>query len=128
MQLVATITRMPRHLFSALVLALAIAGPARPPRAQSATADRQPDATVISDAEFWRLVTDLSEPGGVFAQQLMSNEDSAQFVIPDLERAVRPGGVYLGVGSEQNFTYAAALQPQLAFVIDIRRDNLVEML
>src|SRR5262245_14299566 len=36
----------------------------------------------IPDAEFWRLVTELSEPGDVFPPQLMSNEDSAQFVTP----------------------------------------------
>src|SRR5262245_12390377 len=40
----------------------------------------------LSDAEFWRLITELSEPGGTFAQELMSNEDSAQFVIPELKR------------------------------------------
>src|SRR5262245_39801811 len=39
----------------------------------------------IEDQEFWRLVTDLSETGGVFPQQFMSNEDSAQFVIPSLK-------------------------------------------
>ena len=33
-----------------------------------------------------------------------------------------------GVGPEQNFTYIAALQPKIAFIIDIRRQNLVEHL
>ena len=65
----------------------------------------------ISDAEFWRLTTELSEPGGRFAQQLMSNEDSQAFVIPGLLQRVRPGGAYLGVGEELNFTYVAAVQP-----------------
>jgi hypothetical protein len=37
---------------------------------------------------------------------------------------VRPGGVYLGVGPEQNFTYIAAMQPRMAFITDIRRGNL----
>lgn len=82
----------------------------------------------ISDAEFWRLVTDFSEAGGVFPQQYMSNEDSAQFVIPALKQTARQGGVYIGVGLEQNFTYIAALQPKIAFVIDIRRDNMIEHL
>jgi hypothetical protein len=41
----------------------------------------------ISDKEFWRLMTDLSEEGGKFSLQYMSNEDSAQFVIPDLKAA-----------------------------------------
>jgi hypothetical protein len=82
----------------------------------------------ISDAEFWRLMTEISEAGGVFQPQLMSNEDSAQFVLPELERTVAPGGVYIGVGSEQNFTYLATLRPRLAFVVDIRRDNLLQLL
>ncbi len=88
----------------------------------------QSPSAALSDAEFWRLTTELSEPAGRFAQQLMSNEDSAEFVIPALKQAVRPGGIYLGVGSEQNFTYLAALRPRLAFVVDIRRENLIEML
>ncbi len=82
----------------------------------------------MADAEFWRLTTDLSETGGRFAQQLMSNEDSAEFVVPALKQAVRPGGVYLGVGAEQNFTYLATLQPSLSFIVDIRRENLLELL
>jgi hypothetical protein len=82
----------------------------------------------LSDQEFWRIVTTLSEPGGKFQAQVMSNEDSAQFVIPTLKQTTRPDGVYVGVGTEQNFTYIAAIRPQLAFVIDIRRDNMLEHL
>src|SRR6185436_6398232 len=82
----------------------------------------------VTDAEFWRLVTEFSESGGTFPQQYMSNEDSAQFVIPALKNMPPQGGVYIGVGLEQNFTYIAAIQPKLAFVIDIRRDNMIEHL
>ena len=82
----------------------------------------------IGDAEFWRLVTGLSEKGGAFSLQFMSNEDSAQFVIPTLKESTKEGGVFIGVGSEQNFTYIAAIQPRLAFVLDIRRDNMIEHL
>lgn len=92
----------------------------------SARTAQQPAA--LSDTAFWRLVTELSESSGVFPQQLMSNEDSAQFVMPALEDGVRPGGVYLGVGAELNFTYLAALRSDLAFIVDIRRDNLLEVL
>jgi len=78
-----------------------------------------------SDAEFWRLVEDLSEPAGFFrSDNLVSNEDAFQEVIPDLRRLVRPGGVYVGVGPDQNFTYLAAIEPRLAFILDIRRGNL----
>jgi hypothetical protein len=82
----------------------------------------------ISDREFWRLVTELSEKGGVFSLQFMSNEDSAQFVVPMLKESTKKGGVFIGVGSEQNFTYIAATQPQMAFILDIRRDNMIEHL
>jgi hypothetical protein len=82
----------------------------------------------IPDREFWRLVTDLSEKGGAFPLQVMSNEDSAQFVLPKLKESTKKGGVFIGVGSEQNFTYIAAIEPKLAFVMDIRRDNMIEHL
>jgi hypothetical protein len=45
-----------------------------------------------------------------------------------LKAAARRNGVYVGVGPEQNFTYIVAIQPRLAFILDIRRDNLVELL
>ena len=32
----------------------------------------------------------------------------------------------LGVGPEQNFTYIAALRPKVAFIVDIRRQNMLE--
>src|SRR5688572_11892727 len=94
--------------------------------ARAAHAQQLPSS--IEDREFWRLITDLSETGGNFPQQFMSNEDSAQFVIPSLKETTKKGGVYIGVGSEQNFTYIAAIQPRLAFVVDIRRDNVFEHL
>ena len=34
----------------------------------------------------------------------------------------------MGVGPEQNFTYIAALHPKIAFIIDIRRQNMLEHL
>ena len=82
----------------------------------------------ITDQEFWRLVTDMSEEGGRFAQQFMSNEDSYQAVVPALKTSAPKNGVYIGVGSEQNFTYIVAAQPSLSFIVDIRRDNMLEHL
>jgi hypothetical protein len=79
----------------------------------------------LTDQEFWRLSSDLSEPDGSFrSDNLVSNEVWFQYVIPDLIKAVPPSGVYLGVGPEQNFTYIAAVRPSMAFIIDIRRGNL----
>jgi hypothetical protein len=91
-----------------------------------ARADDLPRA--ISDRDFWRLVTELSEPDGRFRQEYMSNEDSFQSIVPAMKKKMGRGGVYVGVGPEQNFTYIAALQPQIAFVVDIRRDNMLEHL
>jgi len=83
----------------------------------------------ISDADFWNLVGALSEPEGSFPfDNFMSNETTFQSVIPMLHAKARSGGAYLGVGPEQNFTYIATLRPKIAFIIDIRRQNLVEHL
>ena len=79
----------------------------------------------LSDQEFWRLTEDLSEPNGYFrSDNLVSNEQVFGRVVPDLVARTKPGGVYLGVGPEQNFTYIAAMKAKMAFVIDIRRGNL----
>jgi hypothetical protein len=83
----------------------------------------------LSDKAFWQLVNDLSEAGGSFrSENFLSNENAFQTVIPDLKATLPAGGVYLGVGPEQNFTYIVGLRPKLAFVVDIRRGNLLEQL
>ena len=83
----------------------------------------------ISDSTFWRLITEFSEPGGFFrSDNFVSNETSFQYVIPELQRTTRPGGVYLGVAPDQNFTYLVALKPRIAFIIDIRRQNMIHHL
>ena len=79
----------------------------------------------LTDQEFWALVSDISEPGGSFrSENLLSNELRLQYVIPELLRTAPRGRAYIGVGPEQNFTYIAALQPSIAFIVDIRRGNL----
>lgn len=83
----------------------------------------------LSDDEFWRIVVDLSEPAGAFQfENFVSNEITFQRVIPELKQTAKRDGAYLGVGPEQNFTYIAAIQPRIAFIIDIRRQNLLEQL
>jgi hypothetical protein len=79
----------------------------------------------LADQEFWALTASLSEPSGSFrSDNLLSNELRHQFVIPELKETAMPGRAYIGVGPEQNFTYIAALQPSIAFIVDIRRGNL----
>ena len=83
----------------------------------------------LSDKEIWQLNADFSEAGGYFrSDNLLSNETGFQAVIPYLRSVIKPGGVYLGVGPEQNFTYIVSLQPKIAFIFDIRRGNMVEHL
>ena len=79
----------------------------------------------LTDQQFWQLVDDFSEPNGYFrSDNLLSNENAYQHVIPTLTSTLPADGVYLGVGPEQNFTYIAALKPKLAFIVDIRRGNM----
>src|ERR1051326_3233438 len=83
----------------------------------------------LSDAQYWKMISDLSEPYGYFQHPIVtSNEISYQYVLPDLMKTARSGGAYLGVGPEQNFTYIAALQPKIAFIIDIQGDMMLEHL
>jgi hypothetical protein len=76
----------------------------------------------LADEEFWALSTSLSESAGEFPhdENLVSNE--MQFAVIAQRLGAR-GGVYIGVGPEQNFSYIARLQPRLAFVVDIRQEN-----
>lgn len=83
----------------------------------------------LTDRAFWQMITDFSEPGGFFrSDNFLSNESSFQYVLPELTKSRAAGGVYLGVGPEQNFTYIVALRPKIAFIFDIRRQNMIEHL
>ena len=89
----------------------------------------EPLPSEISDQAFWKMIVEMSEPDGAFQfENFLSNELGYQYVIPRLLQGIRPGGVYIGVAPEQNFTYIAALKPRMVFIIDIRRQNMIEML
>ena len=78
------------------------------------------------DPGFGQLVAQLSEPGGYFdTDNLISNESSYLHVIGGLEKHGVEGGAYIGVGPDQNYSYIAHTAPSIAFLIDIRRDNLL---
>jgi len=91
---------------------------------------REPLPDSLSDQEFWSLTEKLSEPDGYFRStsgspdNLLSNENTISTVAAQLAARFKPGGVYLGVGPEQNFTYIAGIKPRIAFITDIRRGNL----
>lgn len=76
----------------------------------------------LNDQEFWGLIETVSEPPGTFdvTENFVSNERR----FAENARWLRPaGGVYIGVGPEQNFSYIARLRPEMAFIVDIRREN-----
>ena len=76
----------------------------------------------LTDSEFWTLTTALSEAPGTFthSDNLVSNESHIVYIAPSVQPR---GGVYIGVGPEQNFTYIAAVRPAMAFIVDIRAEN-----
>jgi hypothetical protein len=116
-----------RHFLPVVFAAVMLLGLFIPPQGIPAGNDTLP--LRLTDQEFWRLTEEYSEPDGYFrSDNLLSNERWMQYVIPDLLRDTTPGGVYLGVGPEQNFTYIAALKPKMAFITDIRRGNLLTQL
>ena len=96
------------------------------PRTAYASVAPQPG---IQDSAFAKLVERLSEPGGYFdSDNLISNETSYLHVLDGMRRLKVQGGAYIGVGPDQNFSYIAAVRPDIAFMLDIRRDNLLEHL
>ncbi len=95
-------------------------------RASSARAAPLP---ALSDSSFGALVARISEPGGFFdTDNLVSNERAYLKVTDALDRLGLQGGAYIGVGPDQNFSYIARLRPRIAFIVDIRRDNLLDHL
>jgi hypothetical protein len=111
-----------RRRFPLAVLLFASVLAANPASSTTQLAQSLPDS--LSDREFWQFFTTSSEPGGSFiSENFVSNEQMYQDVIPTLQRSLTPGGVYLGVGPEQNFTYIANLKPRMAVIFDIRRQN-----
>jgi hypothetical protein len=110
------------HPFNLLVLLGVVLGITSTARAQ-----RIPER--LADSTFWRMVNEISEPGGYFhSDNFVSNEAAFQYVIPPLLAKTKPGGVYVGVGPDQNFTYLVAFRPKIAFIVDIRRQNLIQHL
>src|SRR5690349_20599821 len=115
---------VPRRILAILVpvLLLALVRPVAGRRADTLPAS-------LTDREFWSLIEHLSEPNGQFVSRsgvpdnLLSNETQISTVAAALAKQAPLSGVYLGVGSEQNFTYIAAMQPRIAFIMDIRRGN-----
>lgn len=85
-----------------------------------------PAPSAAPDTSFADLVSKLSEPDQhFFSDNFISNETSYLHVADSLAKHSSQGGAYIGVGPEQNFSYLAMLRPKLAFIVDIRRENMV---
>ncbi len=79
--------------------------------------------------DFSQVVARLSEKAGYFgSDNLVSNELSYQHVLGALSKMDVAGGAYLGVGPDQNFTYIAQIKPRIVFMVDIRRDAMLQHL
>lgn len=107
-------------LIAAIASAVAVVG--EPP------APSRLDAPMPS-VEFARLVREFSEPGGFFrSDNFVSNETSYLHIVDLLKEYEVTGGAYIGVGPEQNFTYIAKVRPRLAFIVDVRRQAMLQHL
>ncbi len=88
---------------------------------------KQPES--LTAAEFARLSREMSEEGGFFrSDNFTSNETAYLTVVDKLRQLGATGGAYLGVGPEQNFTYIAKIRPRIAFIVDIRRQAILQHL
>lgn len=83
----------------------------------------------LTPDELASLVERISEPGGFFdTDNLISNETGYLNVMDALSVRAPEGGAYVGVGPDQNFSYVAEVRPEVAFMVDVRRDNLLHHL
>lgn len=117
-----------RSLSAGVILAIFMLNAALPAGAHPVQSARgQPES--LSAVEFSRLIRDLSEEGGYFrSDNFTSNETAYLTVVDKLRQLGATGGAYVGVGPEQNFTYIAKLRPRIAFIVDIRRQAIIQHL
>lgn len=88
-----------------------------------------PRAPQVREPSLAQLNARLSEQGGYFdSDNLISNESSYLHALDDLRTSGVRGGAYIGVGPDQSFSYIAEIRPAIAFMIDIRRDNMLQHL
>lgn len=127
---------MSRKLFLAFLLLLTLIQPARvqekaqlpKPSAEASQAAKTAE-TRLSLEQFAALSQRLSEPNGYFdTDNLISNETSYLHVMGKMRQMKINGGAFIGVGPDQSFSYIAQIRPNIAFMLDIRRDNLLQHL
>jgi hypothetical protein len=117
-----------RKLLRLLTLALLLPVIPYSTAAQIQTAQTKP-ADGLPVKEFVRLIQEFSEDGGYFrSDNFTSNETAYLHVVDKMRQVGTTGGAYIGVGPEQNFTYIAKIRPRIAFIIDIRRQAIIQHL
>lgn len=120
----------------AIILTLAVASSTTASGQQPAATQPKPAETPtanlpesLSAADFAKLSREMSEAGGYFlSDNFTSNETSYLHIVDKLKQIGATGGAYIGVGPEQNFTYIAKIRPRIAFLIDIRRQAIIQHL
>jgi hypothetical protein len=91
------------------------------------TGPRKTEVPPFAAAQFKSIINRISEDGGYFwNDNYVSNEASYLHPLSKMEELGIHGGVYIGVGPDQNFTYIAKIRPRYSFIIDIRRQNWLE--
>ncbi len=114
-----------RRAFVLGVVVVTLIGCRPPPAPVSAL---EPQDT-LPLADFVAVVERVSESGGFFdTDNLISNETGYLNVMNALAARGLRGGAYVGVGPDQNYSYIAELRPEVAFITDVRRDNLLHHL
>jgi hypothetical protein len=112
-----------------LALAASAVGVSVPARAIRESSFEQQNLQSLPAPEFSRLIQTLSEKDGYFrSDNFTSNETSYLHVVGKLRELGISGGAYVGVGPEQNFTYIAKIRPHIAFIVDIRRQAVLQHL
>ncbi len=100
-----------------------------PPEPAGAVLDHLAVGAALPESTFARIVREFSEPDRYFdTDNLISNEATYLDVASSLDSLGLRGGAYIGVGPGQNFSYLARIRPSMAFIIDVRRDNLLQLL
>ncbi len=85
----------------------------------------------VSKDRFVQLIHDLSEidpnkgDSSYWYPNYISNE---LFQCQTADALWKGGDVYIGTGPHQNYSYILKTKPTLAFIIDIRRDNMIQHL
>ncbi|HMY76821.1 MAG TPA: hypothetical protein PLQ88_33685, partial [Blastocatellia bacterium] len=135
---------MRRKLFLFLLVFCALSQPARvqekqqvqPAKSTAEVQTQKPERTQpapgsggLTAEQFGQLSEKLSEPNGYFdSDNLISNETSYLHVMGKLRQMKLSGGAFIGVGPDQSFSYIAQIRPNIVFMVDIRRDNLLQHL